>query len=134
SNNRRRIRTSSHQPSLNGFSEMTWAEATRAWLTRLSINDGELNEKDMIGIPWRTAFVLRASGWYLRQEIIWSKTFGKPEPSADRLPNRHEQVFLFSKSKNYWFDRTALPSFATGSVWELPPVGRRDHGATFTER
>lgn len=134
SNNRRRIRTSSHQPSLNGFSEMTWAEATRAGLTRLSINDGDLKEKDMIGIPWRTAFALRASGWYLRQEIIWSKTFGKPEPSADRLPNRHEQVFLFSKSKNYLFDRTALPSFATGSVWELPPVGRSDHGATFTER
>jgi DNA modification methylase len=29
--------------------------------------------KDLIGIPWMTAFALRSSGWYLRQDIIWSK-------------------------------------------------------------
>lgn len=130
-NNRRRIRASSHQPSLNGFNEPTWAEATKMGLTRLSINDGDLKEKDMCGVPWLTAFALRADGWFLRQEIIWSKNFGKPEPSVDRLPNRHEQVFLFSKSKRHFFDKAALPAYATGSVWNIAPTGRSDHGAAF---
>lgn len=133
-NNRRRIRTSSHQPSLNGFKELSWAETARLGLTRLSINDGDLKEKDAMGIPWKVAFALRANGWYLRQEIIWSKSFGKPEPSPDRLPNRHEQIFLFSKSKRYHFDRAALPAYASGSVWDIAPTGRSDHGASFSER
>lgn len=133
-NNRRRIRSSSHQPSLNGFKESTWSEATKLGLTRLSINDGDLKEKDAMGVPWKAAFALRADGWYLRQEIIWSKNFGKPEPSVDRVPNRHEQIFLLSKSRRYYFDRASLPDYASGSVWQVPPRGRSDHGAAFTEK
>lgn len=134
SNNRRRIRSSSHQPSLNGFKELTWAETTKLGLTRLSISDGDLKEKDAFGIPWMVAFALRADGWYLRQEIIWSKSFGKPEPTSDRLPNRHEQIFMMSKSKRYHFDRSALPAYATGSVWQIAPTGRSDHGAAFADK
>lgn len=134
SNNRRRIRTTSHQPSLNGFKEPSWAEATKMGLTRLSITTDGLKEKDAFGIPWLVAFALRSDGWYLRQEIIWSKNFGKPEPSTDRLPTRHEQIFLLTKSKRYHFDRAKLPAYATGSVWEIPPVGRSDHGAVFSEK
>jgi len=29
--------------------------------------------KDLIGIPWMAAFALRADGWFLRSDIIWSK-------------------------------------------------------------
>lgn len=131
-NNRRKIRSTSHQPSLNGFAEPSWAELTKIGRTRLSINNGDLKEKDMMGIPWMLAFALRADGWYLRQEIIWSKSFGKPEPSVDRLPNRHEQIFLLSKSKNYKFDKSRLPSFANGSVWDIAPTGISGHGASFS--
>lgn len=133
-NNRRKIRSTSHQPSLNDFAEPSWAELTKMGLTRLSINNGDLKEKDMMGIPWMLAFALRADGWYLRQEIIWSKNFGKPEPSVDRLPSRHEQVFLLSKSKYYKFDKSGLPEFAKGSVWEVPPTGVSGHGASFSGR
>jgi site-specific DNA-methyltransferase (cytosine-N4-specific) len=133
-NNRRRIRSTSHQPSLNKFSEDTWAEATKKGLTRLSLTHGGLKEKDAFGIPWAVAFALRTDGWFLRQEIIWAKNFGKPEPSPDRLPNRHEQLFLFSACKNYHFDRNALPAYASGSVWFIPPHGRQDHGAAFSRR
>jgi site-specific DNA-methyltransferase (adenine-specific) len=132
-NNRRRIRTTSHQPSLNGFKEPTWAEATKLGLTRLSVTNGDLKEKDMFGIPWLVALALRADGWYLRQEFIWRKNFGKPEPSADRLPARHEQLFLLTKSKTYHFDKDAAPAYAKGSVWDVPPKGRSDHGASFAE-
>ncbi|RSB74336.1 DNA-methyltransferase [Burkholderia multivorans] len=133
-NNRRKIRSTSRQPSLNDFAEPSWAELTKMGLTRLSINNGDLKEKDMMGIPWMLAFALRADGWYLRQEIIWSKNFGKPEPSVDRLPSRHEQVFLLSKSKYYKFDKSGLPEFAKGSIWEVPPTGVSGHGAAFSGR
>ena len=33
----------------------------------------QLKPKDLVGIPWMVAFALRADGWYLRQDIIWSK-------------------------------------------------------------
>ena len=131
SNNRRRIRSTSHQPSLNGFAEPTWAEATIAGLTRLSVSTWGMKEKDAMGIPWAVACVLRADGWFLRQEIIWAKASGKPEPSVDRFPSRHEQIFLMSKSKRYFFDRASVPAWANRSVWEVPATGSDQHGAAF---
>lgn len=67
-----------------------------------------LKEKDLIGIPWRVAFALQADGWYLRQDIIWSKPNPMPESVKDRCTKAHEYIFLFSKSKNYYFDSDAI--------------------------
>ena len=39
-------------------------------------NINELKPKDLIGIPWRVAFALRADGWYLRSDIIWCLSGG----------------------------------------------------------
>jgi len=63
-----------------------------------------LKDKDLIGIPWMLAFALRADGWYLRQDIIWSKPNPMPESMKDRCTKSHEYIFLLSKSKNYYFD------------------------------
>jgi len=63
-----------------------------------------LKEKDLIGIPWMLAFALRSDGWYLRQDIIWSKPNPMPESVRDRCTKSHEYVFLLSKSQNYYFD------------------------------
>ena len=60
--------------------------------------------KDLVGIPWMLAFALRADGWYLRQDIIWSKPNPMPESMKDRCTKSHEYIFLLSKSKNYYFD------------------------------
>lgn len=49
--------------------------------------------KDLMGIPWMLAFALRADGWYLRQDIIWSKTNPMPESVRDRCTKTHEYVF-----------------------------------------
>ena len=35
--------------------------------------------KQLFGIPWRVALALQADGWYLRQDIIWSKPNPMPE-------------------------------------------------------
>ena len=67
-----------------------------------------LKEKDLIGIPWMLAFALRADGWYLRQDIIWHKPNPMPESVRDRCTKSHEYIFLFSKSKNYYFDVDAI--------------------------
>jgi site-specific DNA-methyltransferase (adenine-specific) len=67
-----------------------------------------LKPKDLIGIPWRVAFALQAEGWYLRQDIIWAKTNPMPESVKDRCCKSHEYIFLFSKSKNYYFNHEII--------------------------
>lgn len=60
--------------------------------------------KNLLGIPWRLAFALQDDGWILRNAIIWNKPNAMPESVTDRLSTRYEHVFLFSKSRRYWFD------------------------------
>ncbi len=67
-----------------------------------------LKPKDLIGIPWMLAFALRADGWYLRQDIIWSKPNPMPESVRDRCTKAHEYLFLLSKSPRYHFDAEAI--------------------------
>lgn len=67
-----------------------------------------LKHKDLIGIPWLLAFKLRAQGWYLRQDIIWSKGNAMPESVTDRCTKSHEYVFLLSKCQKYYFDHKAI--------------------------
>jgi DNA modification methylase len=64
--------------------------------------------KDLIGIPWRVAFALQADGWYLRQDIIWSKPNPMPESVRDRCTKAHEYVFMLSKSERYHYDQDAI--------------------------
>ena len=64
--------------------------------------------KDMIGVPWLLASALRADGWYLRSDIIWMKANPMPESTKDRPSRCYEHIFLFSKSKKYFFDYKAI--------------------------
>ena len=67
-----------------------------------------LKPKDLIGIPWRVALALQADGWYLRQDIIWSKPNPMPESVTDRCTKSHEYIFLLSKSERYFYDQEAI--------------------------
>lgn len=67
-----------------------------------------LKPKDLVGIPWRVAFALQERGWYLRQDIIWSKSNAMPESVQDRCTKSHEYLFLLSKSPRYYFDNDAI--------------------------
>ncbi len=66
------------------------------------------NPKDLVGVPWMLAFALRESGWYLRQDIIWSKPNPMPESVKDRCTKSHEYIFLLSKSKKYFYDHESI--------------------------
>lgn len=76
-----------------------------------------LKNKDLIGIPWMTAFALRDAGWYLRSDVIWAKgiSFAKtyhgtcmPESIQDRPTRAHEYIFLLTKSPKYYYDIHAI--------------------------
>lgn len=71
-----------------------------------------LKPKDLTGIPWMTAFALRADGWYLRSDIIWHKPNHMPESVTDRPTKAHEYVFLLTKSERYFYDADAIKEAA----------------------
>lgn len=67
-----------------------------------------LKPKDLIGQPWRLAFALQDAGWWLRQDIIWSKPNPMPESVRDRCTKSHEYLFLMTRSERYYFDQDAV--------------------------
>lgn len=107
-NNRTKVRSSSHQPALNGFKDDNWAERALRGGVRMSHLSDALKEKDLFGIPWLVAFALRADGWYLRSDIIWSKPNPMPESVIDRPSSAHEHLFLLAKSRRYYYDADAI--------------------------
>lgn len=77
-------------------------------IPRLAGKSAGYKNKDLIGIPWMLAFSLRNAGWYLRQDIIWSKPNPMPESVSDRCTKSHEYIFLLSKSSKYYYDSDAI--------------------------
>jgi DNA modification methylase len=69
--------------------------------------------KNLLGIPWQLAFALRADGWFLRSDIIWSKPNPMPESVTDRPTSAHEHVFLLTKQARYFYDADAIAEPAT---------------------
>jgi DNA modification methylase len=72
-----------------------------------------IKSKDLLGVPWMVAFALRADGWFLRSDIIWSKPNPMPESVTDRPTKAHEYVFLLSKGPRYFYDADAIREDAT---------------------
>jgi len=75
-----------------------------------------LKQKDLIGVPWMLAFALREYGWYLRQDIIWSKPNPMPESVTDRCTKSHEYIFMMSKSAKYYYDSDAIKEKAVTPI------------------
>lgn len=98
-------------------------------VSKTKIVDG-CKSKDLIGIPWMLAFSLRNAGWYLRQDIIWSKPNVMPEPVKDRCTKSHEYIFMLSKSKQYYFDNEQIQEDAVCPVTDggNHPMGGKKYG------
>lgn len=73
-----------------------------------SLRAAGVKPKDLYGVPWLAAFALRADGWYLRRDIIWSKPNPMPESVTDRPTSAHEYLFLLSKNERYYYDAEAI--------------------------
>lgn len=94
-----------------------------------------LKDRDLMGLPWRVAFALQADGWILRSKIIWLKKTAMPESVKNRPSNATEEIFLMSKSPNYYYDSNGVrePSGANlRNCWVLgPDASSNGHPAAF---
>jgi DNA modification methylase len=102
----------------SGLAGVKTQEIGRATKAAQDYRNSILPEKNLIGIPWRVAFALQADGWWLRQDIIWSKPNPMPESVTDRCTKAHEYLFLLTKSERYYFDQDAIAEAVTGSTIE----------------
>lgn len=91
-----------------------------------NMRNPNLKPKDLCGIPWRVAFALQDHGWWLRQDVIWSKVNGIPESVGDRCTKSHEYLFMLTKSKKYYFDRYAILQDYAESI----KFSKRHNGST----
>lgn len=77
-------------------------------MPQMDLRQSGLKEKDLAGIPWRLALALQADGWWLRSDIVWSKSNTIPESVRDRPTRAHEYLFLLAKSEKYYYDYKAV--------------------------
>lgn len=82
----------------------------------LNLGDSYGKGKNLLGVPWRVAFALQDDGWTLRNDVIWAKPAGMPDPAKDRLGRKHEHVFLLTKGLRYSFDLDAIKVAASGTA------------------
>lgn len=73
-----------------------------------------LKPKDLMMQPARLAIAMQESGWYLRSKIVWHKPNPMPESASDRPTQAHEDIFLFTKSRRYFYDAEASSERGTG--------------------
>jgi len=80
-----------------------------------------LKNGDLSGVPWMFATEMQKQGWYLKQDIIWHKPNPMPEAVNNRCVKSHEYIFLFTKSKQYYFNADAIKirDVRRGSVWKF---------------
>lgn len=64
--------------------------------------------KCLVLLPHRFAIGCIDRGWILRNDIIWAKPNGMPEPVTDRFTKKHEYIFFFVKQEKYYFDLDAI--------------------------
>ena len=104
----------------------------RAKVRPLDVAGLGVPKKSLLGIPWMVAHALQQDGWTLRADIIWCRETAFPEPSVKDRPHRqHEYVFLLSKSRRYFFERSCLPE---ESVWHIGHQrGVHGHSAAFPD-
>ena len=65
-------------------------------------------EKSLLMIPERFAIAMSERGWKVRNKIIWHKKNAMPSSVVDRLSNKYELVYFFSKSNKYVFDLDSI--------------------------
>ena len=74
--------------------------------------------KSLIGIPWRVAIEMIDRGWVLRSSIIWDRLHSLPESVKDRPGRTYEYIFMFVKSRKYYFNPKALNG-QKDDVWTI---------------
>lgn len=79
-----------------------------AMIPRSDMRAPGLKPKDLVMMPHRLAIALQDAGWWVRQDIVWSKPNPMPESVRDRCTKSHEYIFLLTKTERYYFDQDAI--------------------------
>jgi DNA modification methylase len=67
--------------------------------------------------------------WVLRSAIIWHRPRTLPEPVKDRPGRSYEYVFMFVKSRRYYFNKPAVREMELEEdVWTIPARPRVTNG------
>jgi DNA modification methylase len=74
----------------------------------LNVGDAYASDETLLGVPWLLAQALRVDGWRVESEVIWSKPIGAPAGGARRPLRSHENVFLLSQARAYYYDADAI--------------------------
>jgi len=94
-----------------------------------------LKDRDLMGLPWRVAFALQADGWLLRSHITWIKKAPMPENVRNRPSRATEEIFLFAKKPEYYYDNEAVRERSGANLknyWVLgPEPSESGHPAAF---
>ena len=64
-----------------------------------------VQNKSLIGIPFRFAIEMISRGWILRNTLIWHKNNVMPSSVKDRFTVDFEYLFFFSKQQKYYFEQ-----------------------------
>lgn len=91
----------------------------------------EVKKKELFGIPWRVALALQKDGWYLRCDIIWTKTNCMPDGAKDRPTRGHEYIFLLSKSPKYFYDYYRILEDTKEHPDNIQGFGAKDQKGTY---
>ena len=75
---------------------------------RKSVNKSA-TQKSLCQIPSRFAIEMCNRGWILRNKIIWHKPNVMPSSVKDRFTVDYEEIFFFTKNKNYYFEQQFEP-------------------------
>jgi len=73
-------------------------------------------------------------GFYLRQDVIWSKNNPMPESVTDRCTKSHEYIFLLTKSAQYYYDADATKEPAADSTINDTRLNRPGYDVIRPER
>ena len=81
-----------------------------------------IERKSIIGIPWRVAIEMTARRWVLRAPIVWHRDKALPEFVKDRPARSYEYIFMFVKSRKYYFNKKPLiDQKIDEDVWTIVP-------------
>ena len=94
----------------------------------LKADYGKIPQKSLMMMPERFAIAMIDDRWILRNKIIWYKRNGMPSSVKDRLSNKWEYVFFFTKSEKYYFDLDSIRKPF------LQPQSPYNHGKSFNFR
>jgi len=88
-----------------------------------------IRPKSIIGIPWRLTIEMSQRRWAIRSAIIWHRKHALTESVKDRPRRSYENIFMFSKDRNYFFNRAALRDVVVEEdVWSISARPKATNG------